>query len=198
MQLQSIFNPPGRHQIRISRLLQPFRAKTSIFIKKATFTSAPVTRRSPWIPTFSGVPKAWKIKEISFGGTLGVRNRSEAVVEGAQAALERPNRIEEDAQGAQEFTLEHSGLILERFEGVQSAPRIGRAESRSTFAEIDFFRLGDPLSRDFGSPETSQERFWALSGRSLGSLGRSWASPGERPPLGTLGVPFGVLFGASA
>ena len=131
--------------------------------------------------------------EISFGGTLGVRNRSEAVVEGAQAALEQPNRIEEDAQGAQEPTLEHSGLILERFEGVQSAPRIGRGESRSTFAKIAFFRLGDPLSRDFGSPETSQKRSWAPSGRSLGSLGRSWASPGA--PKGRPWVPLGSLLG---
>ena len=33
------YHPPGRHQNRISRVLQPFRAKTSIFMKKATFTS---------------------------------------------------------------------------------------------------------------------------------------------------------------
>ena len=137
-----------------------------IFRKKNIFTSFASTRRSPWIPTFWGVPKAWKIKEISFGGTLGVRNRSEAVVEGAQAALERPNRIEEDAQRAQEPTLEHSGLILERFEGVQSAPHIGRAESRSTFAKIDFFRLGDRLFLDFPLPRPPRSAL----GLSLGSL----------------------------
>ena len=41
------YHPPGRHQNRISRLLQPFPAKTSIFITKATFTSgaAPDRRR---------------------------------------------------------------------------------------------------------------------------------------------------------
>ena len=119
-----------------------------------------------------------KSRESHFGGTLGVRNRSEAVVEGAQAALERPNRIEEDAQGAQEPTLEHSGLILERVEGVQSAPRIGRGESRSTFAKIDFFRLGDHLFLDFAFPQASQERSGAPSGLSLGTLGRSWGAPG--------------------
>jgi hypothetical protein len=32
------YHPPGRHQNRIFRVLQPFRAKTSIFMKKATFT----------------------------------------------------------------------------------------------------------------------------------------------------------------
>ena len=69
------------------------------------------------------------------------RSRSDAVLEGAQAALERPNLTEEDAQAAQEPTLVHSGSILELFGGVQSAPRIGRAESRSTSAKIDFFRL---------------------------------------------------------
>ena len=74
--------------------------------------------------------------------------------------------------------MEHSGLILERFEGVQSAPRIGRAESRSTFAKIDVFRLGDRLFLDFASPEASQERSWAPSGRSLGTLGCSWDASG--------------------
>ena len=37
--------------------------------------------------------------------TLGARSRSELVAEGAQAALERPNLTEEDAQAAQEPTL---------------------------------------------------------------------------------------------
>ena len=40
------YHPPGRHQNRIFRVLQPFRAKTSIFMKKATFTSgAALVRR---------------------------------------------------------------------------------------------------------------------------------------------------------
>ena len=77
--------------------------------------------------------------EISLEGTLGVLSRPGSVAEGAQAALERPNLTEEDAQAAQKPTLEHSGSILELFGGVQSAPRIGRGESRSTFAKIDFF-----------------------------------------------------------
>ena len=33
------YHPPGRHQNRIFRVLQPFRAKTLIFMKKAIFTS---------------------------------------------------------------------------------------------------------------------------------------------------------------
>ena len=84
---------------------------------------------------------------------------------------------EEDAQAAQKPTLEHFGSILELFGGVQSAPRIGRGESRRTFAKIDFFCLGDRLFLDFASPEASQERSWAPSGRSLGTLGRSWDAP---------------------
>ena len=45
------YHPPGRHQNRIFRLLQPFRAKTSIFMKKASFTSgaAPTRRRGSLI-----------------------------------------------------------------------------------------------------------------------------------------------------
>ena len=73
--------------------------------------------------------------------------------------------------------MDDSGSILEGFQGVQSAPRIGGAESRSTFAKIIFFRIGDRLFLDFGSPEASQERSWAPSGRSLGTLGRSWGAP---------------------
>ena len=104
------------------------------------------------------------------------------------------------AQAAQEPTFEHSGSILERFQGVQSAPRIGRAESRSIFAKIDFFRLGDRLFLDFASPEASQERSWAPSGRSLGTLGRSWdasGAPKARPwvSLGSLWGRFWELLG---
>ena len=109
---------------------------------------------------------------------MGGRSRSESVAEGAQAALEQPKLTEENAQAAQEPTLDHSGMILERFKGVQSAPRIGRAESRSIFAKIDFLRLGDRLFLDFASPEASQERSWASSWRSLGTHGRSWDAPG--------------------
>ena len=129
--------------------------------------------------------------EISFEGTLGVRSRSGSLAEVAQAALERPNLTEEDAQAAQEPTWEHSASILERFGGVQSAPHIGRAESRSTFAKIDFFRLVDRLFLDFASLEASQERSWALSGRSLGTLGRSWDAPGA--PKGRPWVSLGSL-----
>ena len=63
------YHPPGRHQNCIFRFSQPFHTKTSIFIKKATFTSPAATSRSPWIPTFWGLLKAWKFKESSFGGT---------------------------------------------------------------------------------------------------------------------------------
>ena len=130
--------------------------------------------------------------EISLEGTLGVRSRSRSVAEDAQAALERPNLTEEDAQAAQEPTLEHSGSILWLSGGVPSAPRIGRGESRSTFAKIDFFRLGDRLFLDFASPEASQERSWAPSGRSLGTLGRSWDAPGA--PKGRPWVSLGSLW----
>ena len=87
------------------------------------------------------------------------------------------------AQAAQEPTLDHSGSILETFQGVQSARRIGRAESRSTFTKIDLFRFGDRLLVDFAPPEGSQGRSWAPSERSL-------------DPLVALGVPLGVPKGA--
>ena len=131
--------------------------------------------------------------EISFGGTLGVRSRSESVAKGAQAALERPNLIEKGAQGSQESILNHFRPILERFQGDQSAPRIGRAESRSTFAKLDLFRFDDRLLLDFTYPEASR-------GRSLGTLGRSWGAPGAPqgrswPFLGSLLGCFRALLG---
>ena len=113
------------------------------------------------------------------GATLGRRSRSEAVIEGARSALERPKVTEGGVQAAQEPTLDHSGPILERSQGVLSAPRIGRAESRSTFAKIDLFRFGGQLLLDLASPEASQGRSWAPFGRSLGPLGRSWGFPGD-------------------
>ena len=124
----------------------------------------------------------------------GVLSRSESVAEGARGAFERPNVIEGGAQAAQEPTLDDSGSILRGFQGVQSAPRIGRAESRSTFAKIDFFRLGDRLFLDFASPEASQERSWAPSGRSLATLGRSWGAPGA--PQGRPWASLASLLGA--
>ena len=42
------YHPPGRHQNRIFQLLQPFRAKTSIFMKNATFTRYPPDRLDPY------------------------------------------------------------------------------------------------------------------------------------------------------
>ena len=125
------------------------------FHQKSYFYLARSGSPPPWIPPPWGLPKSWKSKEISFGGFLGVLRRSESAAEGAQGALERPNLTEEDAAAAQEPTLEHSGSILELFGGVQSAPRIGRRESRSTFAKIDFFCLGDRLFLDFAFPEAS-------------------------------------------
>ena len=138
--------------------------------------------------------------EISFGGTLGARSRSEAVLEGARSALERPKVTEGGPQAAQELTLDHSGPILGRFQGVRSTPRIGRAESRSTFAKIDLFRFGGQLLLDLASPEASQGRSWAPSGRSLGPLARSWGVPGGpqgRPSafLGSLLLCFGAPLG---
>ena len=135
--------------------------------------------------------------EISFGGTLGARSRSEAVLEGARSALERPKMTEGGPQAAQEPTLDHSGSILERFQGVQSAPRIGRAESRSTFAKIDFsasvtdfcliWSPQTPLRVAFGLP------LGALWGP-LAALGVPWGS--SRAPLGLLGGPVRVLLRA--
>ena len=119
---------------------------------------------------------------------MGRRSRSKSVAEGARGALERPKVTEEGAQAALEPTLNHSGSILERFQGVGSAPRIGRAESRSTFAKIDVFHFGGRLLLDLTFPEASQDRSWARSRRSLGSLGRSWGGPGA-----SQGRPWAVL-----
>ena len=96
-----------------------------------------------------------KIEGNPFGGTLGARSRSEAALEGARSVLERPKVTEGGPQAAQEPTLDHSGSILERFQGVRSAPRIGRAESRSTFAKIGLFHFGGRLLLDLASPEFS-------------------------------------------
>ena len=63
-------------------------------MKKAIFTSSAATGRSPWIPTFWGLLKAWNFKESFFGGTLGGRSRSEAVAEGLRGALARPESTE--------------------------------------------------------------------------------------------------------
>ena len=63
------------------------------------------------------------------------------------------------------------------FGAVQSAPRIGRSESRSTFDEFDFFRLGNVFWLDFGSPERALESSTALSGHCLGLLSRSRGIP---------------------
>ena len=107
---------------------------------------------------------------------MGHRSRSKSVAEGARGALELPEGTAVGAQAAQGPTLDRSGSILKRFQEVRSAPRIGRAESRSTFAKIDFFRFGDRLLLDFASPEVPQSRSWAPSGRSSGTLGRAWGA----------------------
>ena len=129
------------------------------FHEKSYFYPARSTSPSPWIPPRWGPLETMKIEGNPFGGTLGARSRSEAALEGARSVLERPKVTEGGPQAAQEPTLDHSGSILERFQGVQSAPRIGRAESRSTFAKIDFFRFGDRFLLDLVSPDASQGRF---------------------------------------
>ena len=134
------YHPPGRHQNRTFRLLQPFRAKTSIFIKKVTFTSPAATGPPPWIPTFWGVVKPWTFMEISFGGTLGARSRSESVVERARSALERSKMTEGGPQAAQEPTLDHSGSILERFQ-VSKVLRASAGPSRGALLPKLIFSL---------------------------------------------------------
>ena len=163
------------------------------FHEKSYFYPARSTRPSPWIPPRWGPLETMKIEGNPFGGTLGARSRSEAALEGARSVLERPKVTEGGPQAAQEPTLDHSGSILERFQGVQSAQNIGRAESRSTFAKIDFFRFGDRFLLDLVSPDASQDRFWAPSRRSLGTLGRSWGAPGA--PQGRPWASLGGLLG---
>ena len=162
-----------------------------IFIEKSYFYQLRSNARESVDPYFLGSLKPWKSKETPLGGTLGARSRSEAALEGARSVLERPKVTEGGPQAAQEPTLNHSGSILERFQKVQSVPRIGRAESRSTFAKIDFFRFGDRLFLDVASPEVPQSSSWALSGRSLGPL---VALGGPRGiPKGALGPSWGAL-----
>ena len=82
------YHPPGRHQNCIFGVLQPFRAKTSIFMKNATFTSGAVVVRHLGSLLPGVLWKSWKSKESCFGGTLGVRSPSESVSEVARGALE--------------------------------------------------------------------------------------------------------------
>ena len=95
------YHPPGRHQNCIFRVLQPFRAKTPIFIKKSYFYQASSQRPQSLDPYFLGSLKPWKSKEIALGATLGHRSRSKSVAEGAPGALERPKGTEGRAQAAQ-------------------------------------------------------------------------------------------------
>ena len=75
------------------------------------------------------------------------------------------------------------------FGAVQSAPRIGRSASRSTFDEFDFSRLGNVFWLEFGPPERALESSTALSGHHLRLLSRSW---GISVALkGALGAPWG-------
>ena len=134
-----------------------------------------------------------KIEGNPLWGHLRGSQSIDSVAEGTRGAHKRPKVTEGSAQAAQEPTLDRSGSTLERFQRVRSVPRIGRAESRSTFAKIDFFRFGDRLLLDLASPEVSQGRSWAPSGRSLGSLGRSWGPPGD--PQGRSSVFWGYLLG---
>ena len=164
------------------------------FHEKSYFYPARSTSPSPWIPPRWGPLETMKIEGNPFGGTLGARSRSEAALEGARSVLERPKVTEGGPQAAQGPTLDRSGSIFERFQGVRSAPRIGRAESRSTFAKIDFFRFGDRLLLDLASPEASLGRSGAPFERSLGSLGRSWGAPGS--PQGRPWAFLGSLLGA--
>ena len=53
-----------------------------------------------------------------------------------------------------------------------------RARARSTFDEIDFFRLGDRLGVDFVVPGASWGALWPSLGALLGHLDRSWDAPG--------------------
>ena len=66
-----------------------------------------------------------------------------------------------------------SGLIW----AFRSAPRLSRGRSRSTFDKIPFFRRGARLRAQFSPSEAPLKGFLALSGRSLGDLGRSRSIP---------------------
>ena len=69
-----------------------------------------------------------------------------------------------------------------------------RARARSTFDEIDFFRLGDRLGLDFVTPDALLGSSLAFSERSLGSLGRSCGAPGG--PERALGGSWGDFWGS--
>ena len=72
------------------------------FHKKSYFYLRGGGRQRPWIPPPWGLPKAWKFMEITFGGPLEGRSRSEVVIEGAQSALERPKVSEGDQPSCSE------------------------------------------------------------------------------------------------
>ena len=57
-------------------------------------------------------------------------------------------------------------------------PAAERAPARSTFDEIDFFRLGDRLGVDFVVPGAFWGALWPSLSALLGHLGRSLGAPG--------------------
>ena len=73
-----------------------------------------------------------------------------------------------------------SGMILDVFGGVRSAPRIGRADKKSRFEQISFFCSRDLLCIDFGAPVAPLE----VLGRPQGALRL------PREALGSPKVPF--------
>ena len=192
------YHPPGRHQNRIFRLLQPFRAKTSIFMKKATFTLPAVVvgvlgsllygvpknhgnrRKSPWEPPWG----------------VGVDPRR---------SLRAPEALSRDQSRPKErskCSKNRLWTILRRFLSDSKGSEVLRASAgpsrgallpKSTFfASVTDFCLiwspQTPLRVAFGLP------LGALWGP-LAALGMPWGS--SRAPLGLRGDPVRVLLRAS-
>ena len=191
------YHPPGRHQNRIFRVLQPFRAKTSIFMKKATFTSsaAPVRRRGSLL---LGVPRKHgnsKKSPLESPRGIGVdRSRSprapEAFLSDQKGPKGAPTRVKDRLWTALgRFSSDFRGSEVLR---ASAGPSRGALLPKSTFfASVTDFCLiwspQTPLRVAFGLP------LGALWGP-LAALGVPWGS--SRAPLGLLGGPVRVLLRA--
>ena len=109
----------------------------------------------------------------------------------------RPRRSLEGPTGRLDTILGRFGVYL----GGSEALALERARARSTFDEIDFFRLGDRFGVDFVPADAFWRALWPSLSALLGHLGRSLGAPGgpERAFGGSWGDSWqllGVSWGA--